>query len=284
MLKKMLIVAVVLLLMLGTIFSAHAKNKYIVGTSADWPPFEWVDKKGNIVGFDMDVMRMIAHLNGYEIEIKDIPFDSMMPALKAGKIDIIAAELNITPERAKQADFSDPYWMADQAVLVAKGSDLTMATVFSKGHKIGAQTGSTQAKWLDDAVKAGANIKFKAYETNDLILMDVKAGRVQAFMGDTPAAKVFAQSWPVKMIGIVVPEHAEVGFLVRKGDPKGLLPMINKGIKKLQSMKVWPVITEAYVSGDLKKITQCYGEARGLLEKGELMEYTQKFKTCMTGQ
>jgi hypothetical protein len=47
---------------------------------------------------------------------------------------------------------------------------------------------------------------------------------------------------------------------------------------------VWPVITEAYVSGDLKKITQCYGEARGLLEKGELMEYTQKFKTCMTGQ
>ena len=67
----MFTLSIVLLLVLGTIFSAYAKNKYIVGTSADWPPFEWVDKKGNIVGFDMDVMRMIAHLSGYEIEIKD---------------------------------------------------------------------------------------------------------------------------------------------------------------------------------------------------------------------
>jgi polar amino acid transport system substrate-binding protein len=282
--KKMLFVSIVLLLVLGTIFSAHAKNKYIVGTSADWPPFEWVDKKGNIVGFDMDVMRMIAHLSGYEIDIKDLPYDSLLPALKAGKIDILAAEINITPERAKQGDFSDPYWMADQAVLVAKDSDLTMATVFSKGHKIGAQTGTTQAKWLEDSAKAGVKIQFKPYETNDLILMDLKVGRVQAFMGDTPAANVFAESWPVRMIGIVVPEYPEVGFVVQQGDPKGLLPMINKGIKKLQDMGVWPVITKAYVSGDLKKITQCYGETRGLLEKGELMEYAQKFKACMTGQ
>jgi polar amino acid transport system substrate-binding protein len=95
-----------------------------------------VDKKGNIVGFDMDVMRMIAHLSGYEIEIKDLPYDSLLPALKAGKIDILAAETNITPERAKQGDFSNPYWMADQAILVAKDSALTMATVFSKGNKI----------------------------------------------------------------------------------------------------------------------------------------------------
>jgi ABC-type amino acid transport substrate-binding protein len=64
-----------------------------------------VDKKGNIVGFDMDVMRMIAHLSGYEIKIKDLPYDSLLPALKAGKIGILAAETNITPERAKKGIF-----------------------------------------------------------------------------------------------------------------------------------------------------------------------------------
>lgn len=269
---------------LGTLIPANAKDKYIVGTSADWPPFEWVDKEGNIVGFDMDIMRMIAHLSGYEIEIKDLPYDSLLPALKAGKIDILAAETNITPERAEQADFSDPYWMADQGVLVAEDSKLSMANVFTGGNKIGAQTGTTQAKWLEDMVKAGTDIKFKAYETNDLVLMDLKAGRVQAFLGDTPAARIFEKTWPVKLIGIVVPDNPEVGFIVQKGDPEKILPKLNQGIKKLQEMGVWDVITNAYVSGDLKKITPCYAGARALLEKGDLMGYARKLDACMNAK
>ena len=272
------------LLLMGLFLMATpvlAGPKIIVGTSADWPFFEWVDKKGNIVGFDMDVMRMLASLNDWDLEIKDIPYDSLIPALKAGKIDIIAAQTNITPERAKQVDFSDSYWTADLAILIGKDAKANMATIFSKGHKIGAQTGTTQAGFLEDAIKSGAKIEFKAYETNDLILMDVKAGRIDAIIADTPVAKVFAKSWPVKMIGIVVPDNAECGFMVRKGDPKGLLKQINSGVKKLRSDGTWKILTDAYVGGDLDRITECYAEARGVIEKGDLMGYAEKLKGCM---
>ncbi len=278
MLKKSLILVLALTAFTATAF---AGPKVIVGTSADWPFFEWVDKKGNIVGFDMDVMRMLAKINQWNLQIKDIPYDSLIPALKAGKIDIIAAQTNITPERAKQVDFSDSYWTADLAILVGKDADINMATMFAKGHKIGAQTGTTQAGFLEDAIKAGAKITFKPYETNDLILMDIKAGRIDAFIGDTPVAKVFARSWPVKMIGILVPDNADCGFMVQKGDPKGLLNQINSGVKKLQSDGVWPVLTDAYAGGDLDKITECYAGARGLLESGDLGGYADKLKGCM---
>lgn len=273
----------ILLLLVITMFAvpALAGPKVIVGTSADWPFFEWVDKKGNIVGFDMDVMRMIGLQNDWNLEIQDIPYDSLIPALKAGKIDIIAAQTNITPERAKQVDFSESYWTADLAILVAKDSKANMASIFSKGHKIGAQTGTTQAGFLEDAIKAGAKFTFKPYETNDLILMDIKAGRVDGFIGDTPVAKVFAETWPVKMIGTVMPDNAECGFMVQKGDSKKLLDPINSGVKKLQSDGVWPVLTDAYAGGDLKKITECYAGARGLLEKGDAMGYADNLKKCM---
>lgn len=279
MFKKVLGVLIGLMLFAGP---ALAGQKITVGTSADWPFFEWVDKKGNFVGFDMDVMRMIAQLKGWDLEIKDIAYDSLIPALKAGKLDIVAAETNITPERAEQVDFSNPYWTADLGVLVANDSKITMATLFSNGHKIGAQTGTTQAKFLEEAAKAGVKIEFKPYETNDLILMDLKAGRCDAFLGDTPVAKVFAKTWPVRMIGIVNPENAECGFMVQKGDPKKLLPQINDGVQQLQAKGIWPVITEAYAGGDLNKITQCYDGARALLEKGDLAGYAQKLKSCMT--
>ena len=75
----------ILLLLIITMFAvpAFAGPKVIVGTSADWPFFEWVDKKGNIVGFDMDVMRMIGLQNNWDLKIQDIPYDSLIPDLKS---------------------------------------------------------------------------------------------------------------------------------------------------------------------------------------------------------
>ena len=280
MFRKLFVTGIIsLMLITGT---ALAGKKVIVGTSADWPFFEWVDKKGNIVGFDMDVMRMIGHLKGWDLKIKDIPYDSLIPAIKASKIDIIAAQTNITPERAKQADFSDPYWVADLAILIRNDRKLNMANIFTGNRKIGAQIGTTQAKFLEDAAKAGAKIEFKGYETNDLILMDVKAGRIDAFMGDTPVAKVFTETWPLKLIGIVMPDNAECGFMVQKGDPDNLLEDINSGVAELKSMGVWDVLTNAYVGGNLKNITKCYAGARPLLERGDLRAYATSLERCMT--
>jgi polar amino acid transport system substrate-binding protein len=275
--RKFLLAGLAVLLGLG----AAAQQVIIVGTSADWPPFEWVDANGNYVGFDMDLMRLIAALHGYQIEIQDIGFDALIPALEAGRIDIAAAGMTITAGRAERVDFSAPYWSADQGVLVKEDSELNLATALSLGHKVGAQLGTTQAEWLEEAVAAGADITVELYERNELGIMDLVAGRIDVFVADTPVARTFTKLYPVKMIGIIITGE-ELGFAVQKGDPKGLLPLINSGIARLKELGAWDFLVQAYFGGDLEKITACYAEARGLLEAGDLVGYARTLADCMT--
>ncbi len=245
---------------------------YIVGTSADWPPFEWKDGNGNFVGFDIDVMRMIAGLQGYSVEFKDIAFDGLPAALKSGKIDIIVAGWSITPERQQVMDFTNSYWSNDQSIMVREDSDLTMETVFQHNRKIGGQTGSTQADWLKEQIDSGVPIQLELYETNDLGVLDLNSGRIDAFMADEPVANAFVASNPIKVIG-VVETNERLGFSVAKGDPENLLPRLNGGIDKLREMGVWEVLVSAYTTGDLKRIDDAFEKASPLLEEGDLEGY-----------
>ncbi len=78
-----------------------ARGKLIVGTSADWPPFEYIDEKGNVIGIDIAIAKKIAEALGVELEIKDMKFAALIQALKAGIIDMILADMTPTPEREK---------------------------------------------------------------------------------------------------------------------------------------------------------------------------------------
>ncbi len=125
---QLMVILMFILVTAGAIFAQEGSKTYIVGTSADYPPFEWIDSNGNYVGLDMDLMRAIATLEGYQVEFRDIGFDSLIPALQSGKIDIIAAAMNSTSERAKIVDFTDVYWRADQPIMVKNDSDLNIVT------------------------------------------------------------------------------------------------------------------------------------------------------------
>jgi polar amino acid transport system substrate-binding protein len=201
---QLMIVLMIVLVMAGAIFAQAETKTYIVGTSADYPPFEWIDSNGNYVGLDMDLIRAIAITEGFEVEFRDIGFDSLIPALQAGKIDIIAAAMNITSKRAKIVDFTDVYWKADQPVMVKKDSDLNIVTALSQDHKVGAQRGTTQADWIqNNLVDKGVKVKLELYETNDTGVMDLVNGRIDAFICDSPSAKVFSGNNPIKMVGVI---------------------------------------------------------------------------------
>ena len=204
----------------------------IVGTSADFPPFEYIEN-GQFVGFDMDLMREIAKIAGFELKFGDMSFDSLIPALRVGQIDVAAAAMTITEERKKVVDFSMPYWTADQSIIVKADSDLTITVLFGK-YRIGVQTGTTGDLWCtENLVEKGLlpERNLKRYDTFILALSDLLNGNIDAIVLDSPVANRFAATKPVKVVGIIVTGE-QYGIAVRKGN-KELLNKINQALKTL---------------------------------------------------
>lgn len=279
-LVKISLSIIIVLLISSVLTVSAAPEKIVVGTSADWPPFEWIDANNNFVGFDMDIMKIIARVQGYEIEINDIGFDSLIPAIQSGRIDVMAAGATLTPERLEVADASNTYWSGSQGVMVLEDSALNIATALAGGNSVGAQRGTTQADWLEEnLVGADVDIKVELYETNDLGIMDLVNGRIDAFVADTPAAEAFTKHNPIKIVGTINTEEEYV-FYVQKGDPKEILPLINEGLAKIQQTPIWDNLVNAYFMGDLNKISDCYGEYGDLLDE-DLEAFTQNLAECM---
>ena len=285
MLKKLgknigILFIIVAVIAMGILSASAAPDKIIIGTSADWPPFEWIDANNNFVGFDMDLMKIIANIQGYEIEIQDIGFDSLIPALQSDRIDLMAAGATLTEERLEVADASNTYWSGSQGVMVTEESELNIATALTGGKGVGAQRGTTQADWLEEnLVGAGIDIKLELYETNDLGIMDLVNGRINVFVADTPAAEAFVKNNPIKIVGTINTEEEYV-FYVQKGDPKEILPVINEGLAKVQQSPIWDNLVNAYFMGDLNKISDCYAEVGELLDK-DLEAFAQNLSQCM---
>lgn len=233
----------VVILILLAVFAAG--KTYMVGTSADFPPFEYVED-GKYVGFDMDLIRAIADEMGFNVVVVDMAFDSLIAALASGNLDIVIAGMTITEEREQVVDFSTPYWVADQSVVVKTGSDLNITVLFGD-HDIGVQTGTTADLWVEENL---VNTKiltgqFKRYETFVLAMTDLVNGNVDAIVLDSPVAEMYARRRPVEIVGIIKTGE-EYGIAVQEGN-KELLDLINEGIKRLQeSGKIEEIISKYF--------------------------------------
>ncbi|NPA97292.1 MAG: basic amino acid ABC transporter substrate-binding protein [Crenarchaeota archaeon] len=224
------------------------KEYLIVGTSPDFPPFEYVAKNGSIVGFDIDLIRLLAHKIGYKgIKIVSMDFDSLIPALLHGKIDVIAAGMSITPQREKVVAFTIPYWHADQAVLIRANSKWVPKSLEDlKGKTVGVETGTTGAEYIKKyASKLGINVK--EYSSFVLAVQDLVNGRIDAVVLDSPVAKMFTSKYPVK-IAFIIHTGEVYGFAVRKSDVK-LLHALDQALKEVLNSTAYKKLVEKYFGG-----------------------------------
>jgi len=247
------VVVVSLALLLGGSAAGLAAEKevYIVASDISWPPFEWKDEAGNYVGFDLDVMRGIAKEEGYEIEIVDVAFDSIIPGVVAGKYDIGASGFTITAKREEVIDFSGPYYSSDQAVLIRRDAGLNIITALSEGRTVGAQRGTTGAGWIkDNLIEKGVKVNLKLYESYPMAVLDLINKNLDAVIQDEPAsiASAAKEKKRIEVAGIIVTGE-EFGFLTQEGDPYGLLPKINLGMLKLRASGEWDRLIAKYFVG-----------------------------------
>ncbi|NLM97981.1 MAG: basic amino acid ABC transporter substrate-binding protein [Halanaerobiaceae bacterium] len=228
-LKKNIVFAIIGLFVL---FSGFVMAEtYVVGTSAGFPPFEYVEN-GEVVGFDIDLLREIGKLKGFDIEVKDISFDSLIAALKSGNIDIIAAGMTITDARKEVVDFSIPYYSANQSVIVQNDSDDDITVLFGN-HKIGVQTGTTGDLWVTETLKDKGILtgEIKRYDTFVYVINDLVNGNLDGVVLDTPVAKRYSEIKPVNIVAEIITGE-EYGIAVNKGNTE-LMNKINEGIEEL---------------------------------------------------
>ena len=241
--KKFLITMLVILTVL-TLSSGVMAQKYVVGTNASFPPFEYVEE-GEIVGFDIDLVKEIAKIQGFEVEFRDISFDSLIPGLASGSLDIVAAGMTITDARKEVVAFSDPYYSANQSVLVPEESESDLTVLFGDSD-IGVQTGTTGDTWVREKLieKDILTGDLRNYDSYVFVIRDLANNNIDAAVLDKPVADTYSKNNPVKVVAEVITGE-EYGIGVAKNNQK-LQQEINEGLAKIKENGTMDELIEKY--------------------------------------
>jgi len=223
-----------LLLVAFALMSSCAKKKesvILVGTEPTFPPFEFVNEDdGEIVGFDIDLIKAIAEDQGLTIEIKNLGFDGLIPAVLSGNIKIVAAGMTITSERQESVNFSKPYIAAGLALAVAFDDNTIKSLADLKSKTVGVQIGTTGAIKAKELKKEGLLKSIKVFNTIDMVMLDLLNGGVDAVINDLPVTNVYIdkQKNKIKLVGEPLSSES-YGFAIAKSD-EDLLKKINAGL------------------------------------------------------
>ena len=225
------------LLALGLAGTSVAQQGVRVGSTPTGVPFTFLDTKTNqISGIMVDLMKAIGKDQGFAIEITPMTFSTLIAALQANKIDVIAAAMYITPTRQEVVDFSDPIITYGEGLFVAAKDTKDYTSMADlKGEIVGVQIGTAYVKPLTDS---GLFKEIKVYDTIPDIIRDVNLGRIKGGFADYPivAYQLLQGGYPetrlAKNYKPVLP--GSVGIGVKKGD-KATLDKINAALRKMKA-------------------------------------------------
>jgi arginine/lysine/histidine transporter system substrate-binding protein len=210
------------------------KKVLIMGTSADYPPFEYVDtaKSDQIIGFDVDIANAIAKKLGYKVQVKDIDFNGLIPAIEAGQVDFVLSGMTPTEERKKNVDFSDVYYEAKNMIVSKKDSKIKTIDDL-KGKTLGVQLASIQE---GEAKKMAETIDVKVENRNRIpeIVQEIKAGRFDAAMIEDTVAKGYFKKNPDLGGFTMESSEQEAGSAIAFPKDSKLTEDFNNALKELK--------------------------------------------------
>ena len=219
---------------------------YTVGTDAAYAPFESQNEKGEIVGFDIDVVRAVAAKAGIEIKLVNTPWEGIFSTLNQGDRDFLVSDITITEERKQSMDFSAAYFDAHQLIAV-RDNDNINALADLKNLKIGVQTGTTGDEVATKLVgKNSPNVK--RYESTPLALKELEAGGVDAVVADNGVVIHYVANNSGTKFRIVSDQSftpEQYGFAIKKGNTE-LQAKLNQGLSAIRADGTYEQIYTKY--------------------------------------
>ena len=207
-------------------------DKIVIGLDDNFPPMGFRDDSGQLVGFDIDLAQAVCDKLGYKMEVKNLGFDALIPALRSGQIDMIASGMDATPERQKQVSFTEPYFQDGYSVVVRKDNTNINGFDDLKGRTVGSQVGT---KGVDLATEAGATVK--QYDANSQGWMELQSGTCDAVVINTSVALYYMKEGgdkDLKIVGDAKKADAGIAMAVSKDKPE-LLEKVNKALADLKA-------------------------------------------------
>ena len=226
-----------------TIDAIKEKGKIVLGTSADFPPMEWVSfqsGKEEYAGVDIALAEAVADSLGVDLEVKNIAFEGLISSLNAGDVDFVLAGMEADEERKEQVNFAEPYYSGEQVLLVTEeNKDKYKSIDDLEGKIVGTQLGTVQHKFATE--KFGDNCK--GFDLNNVIIEQLKNKSIDvAFLSELPA-KQFASITDGLVIieDIGVPKEKGFSAAVKKGndDLTDAISEVVKGLKDSGQVEKW---------------------------------------------
>ncbi len=245
--KKILVVSLLLVLMVASTLVASGKKEegYIIGSDCTWPPFEYVDETGEIVGFEIDLIAAISDYSKVPLTVRNVAWDGIFAGLSNGAYDAVVSGVTILDERKKAMDFTTPILEVTQSILVntgnkvAKDSDLI-------GKKVGVQIGTTG----QFALEAIGGVTIKSYDEIGLAVEDLLNNNLDAVVADSIIAADFVlanenYAGRLSVTGTLSGDKEQIGWAVQKGNTE-LLTLLNDGIKAMTANGTVDKLKEKY--------------------------------------
>ncbi|WP_286034236.1 basic amino acid ABC transporter substrate-binding protein [Fusobacterium necrogenes] len=238
--KKLFKKALIGMMVLSLSATALAKEKIYVGTNAEFPPFEYLEK-GEITGFDIELMNEMGKVLDAEIKVQDMAFDGLLPALQMKKVDVVIAGMTATEERKKTVAFTQPYYTASQVIIVKEGDNSINSFDDLKGKRVGVMLGFTG----DTVVSEIEGVKVERFNAAYAGIMALKADKVDAVVLDSEPAKNYVKQNAGFQIAEADAVQEEYAIALRKND-RELLEKIEKALAEVKANGTYDKLLEKY--------------------------------------
>lgn len=216
-----------------------------MGTNATFPPYEYVDENNEVAGIDADIAAAIADKLGMELEITDMAFDSLIPALQSDTIDIVLAGMTVDPERAESVNFTDSYATGVQVIIVPEDSDIASPDDL-EGKNIGVQTGTTGDLQCTDAY--GQEF-VKQFDNGPLAVAALLNGQIDCVVIDNePAKNYVAANEGLKILDTAYANEDYAAALAKEDTE--LYEQVNTAIQELKEDGTIASIIEKYIPAE----------------------------------
>jgi ABC-type amino acid transport substrate-binding protein len=199
-----------------------------VGSDIPYRPFEFGDPP-DYEGYDIDIINAIGDRLGLEIQIEKTPFGTIFRDLAQGQFDAVVSSTTITPDREEVVDFSDPYFRANQALVVTSDSDIASVDDVS-GTTVGAQLGTTGADYAEQELDAE---EVRPFDLIDQAFQALNAGQVDAVIVDDPVGTAAIEEGEPIEIAEVIETDEDYGISVQPGSEE-LLDAINGALTEIK--------------------------------------------------